>query len=82
MSAAEEYGIRTVIIGGGVSANQKLRQTLKTHLDNRAIDFLLPDRGLSTDNALMIALAAHIHPRTAVTPISLKARGHWRIHES
>ena len=82
MNAAEEYGVRTVIIGGGVSANQKLRQTLKTHLDACAIDFLLPDRGLSTDNALMIALAAHIHPRASVTPSVIKAKGHWRIHET
>ena len=41
----------------------------------------LVDRGLSTDNALMIALAAHLHPRAAADPIHLRARGHWRIHE-
>lgn len=80
--AVEEFGARAVVIGGGVSANTKLRASLQDALDIRGIPFLLPDRGLSTDNALMIAIAAHLHPRLAVDAIHIKARGHWRIHEA
>jgi N6-L-threonylcarbamoyladenine synthase len=81
IKAAEQYGAKAVLIGGGVSANKKLRTTLKAQLDARGVPLLLPDRGLSTDNALMIGLAAHLHPRENIDPIHLKARGHWRIHE-
>lgn len=80
--AAKEFGAQTAVIGGGVSANQKLRATLKENLGTIGIPLLLPDRGLSTDNALMIALAAHIHPRDPATLSTIKARGHWRIHEA
>lgn len=82
LRAAKEFGALTAIIGGGVSANQKLRATLTDLLATESVPLLLPDRGLSTDNALMIALAAHLHPRNAVALGEIKARGHWRIHES
>lgn len=81
LAAAKEFGAQTAIIGGGVSANQKLRATLTEKLAHIGVPLLLPDRGLSTDNALMIALAAHLHPREAVGLGTIKARGHWRIHE-
>lgn len=82
VSAAQEFAARTAIIGGGVSANQKLRSILSEKLGAIGIPLLLPDRGLSTDNALMIALAAHLHPRDSVALNEIKARGHWRIHEA
>jgi N6-L-threonylcarbamoyladenine synthase len=82
VSAAKEFAAQTAVIGGGVSANQKLRTILSEKLGEIGIPLLLPDRGLSTDNALMIALAAHLHPRNPAALNDIKARGHWRIHEA
>ncbi len=82
LNAVKEFGAQTVVIGGGVSANRKLRNTLASGLESIGVPLLLPDRGLSTDNALMIALAAHLHPREHMPLERIRARGHWRIHES
>lgn len=79
--AAQEFGARSVVIGGGVTANRMLKEHLKEALDNIGVSLLMPDRGLSTDNALMIAITAHLHPRPAKPISEIVARGHWRIHQ-
>lgn len=55
--AIEEYGVETLIVGGGVIANTYIREQLTILAKNSSISLLLPETGLSTDNALMIALA-------------------------
>ncbi len=59
-SAVREYNAKTVILGGGVSANTELRRRLKKVMgEERAdIDVLVPSPGLFTDNGAMIAVAA------------------------
>lgn len=69
LRALEHFGAQTIVIGGGVSASQRLRQVfteelLTTHPD---IEVYLPHRHLSTDNSVMIALAGHAHHTTART---------------
>jgi len=55
--AAEEYGVRTVCLAGGVAANPSLRESLRTALAKRGIDLVVPAFDLCTDNAAMIAAA-------------------------
>lgn len=57
---------RSLLIGGGVAANQTLRAQLQKTLQQEVgnIPFLVPPKGLCTDNALMIALA-HAVPHFA-----------------
>ncbi len=67
--AIDHYHAQTLIIGGGVSANNYLRQTftetlLTTHPE---VEVYLPHRNLSTDNSIMIALAGHAQIATART---------------
>ena len=67
--AIDHYHAQTLIIGGGVSANNYLRQTftetfLTTHPE---VEIYLPHRNLSTDNSIMIALAGHAQIATART---------------
>lgn len=61
--AAKEYDAKTVMISGGVAANEKLRLDLAKALkkDLPQTEFLFPDRDLCTDNALMIALAGYFN---------------------
>jgi N6-L-threonylcarbamoyladenine synthase len=54
--ASQEFGARAVLVGGGVSANQALRDKMK-HRFGVSVSF--PARSLSTDNAAMIGAAAH-----------------------
>ena len=55
--AAKQYKAKTVLLGGGVSANRKLRQTLTKAFPSS--DLRLPSSELTTDNAGMIAVAAY-----------------------
>ncbi len=80
--ACKEYGIRTVVVGGGVSANARLKEVLsqkvKAECDDIVVHF--PSLALATDNALMIAIAAATKdPKHAPSLSSIKANGNWRI---
>jgi len=57
--AAEEHGVRTVCLAGGVAANVALREALATALAERGIELSVPPLLLCTDNAAMIAAAGH-----------------------
>jgi N6-L-threonylcarbamoyladenine synthase len=55
LQAAEEYGVREVLVAGGVAANSALRARLAEQL---SVPFRYPPLVLCTDNAAMIAAAA------------------------
>ena len=50
--------MKTLVVGGGVSANAWLRTRLQDYCDKHGILFCIPERSLSTDNGAMIAAAA------------------------
>ena len=56
--AAEEYGVRLVLVGGGVAANKRLREQMRARLPQMV---LIPPIALCTDNGAVIAAAAHFH---------------------
>ncbi|HPS28437.1 MAG TPA: tRNA (adenosine(37)-N6)-threonylcarbamoyltransferase complex transferase subunit TsaD [Candidatus Paceibacterota bacterium] len=60
--AAKENKVKSVWIGGGVSANSKLRETLGAKLKEELpnIQYFTPPMALTTDNGLMIAAAAYL----------------------
>jgi len=60
-----EYDIRTLVIGGGVVANKHLRESFTTLMKEfPETSLLLPTQNLSTDNAVMIAVAAYLRNLT------------------
>ncbi len=60
-SALESYGARSLIIGGGVIANALLRQRAAALVaELGTVRLSTPAISLSTDNAVMIALAGHV----------------------
>jgi len=54
--AAKEHGAKEILLAGGVSANQLLRQMMKKETD---LPVRYPPLNLCTDNGAMIAAAAH-----------------------
>ncbi|CAN5127236.1 tRNA (adenosine(37)-N6)-threonylcarbamoyltransferase complex transferase subunit TsaD [soil metagenome] len=59
--ALEMYDVRTLIVAGGVSQNTYLRSELQKLADTRMdLTLLLPIKSLTTDNAVMIGIAAYI----------------------
>ncbi len=80
--AVQEFGARTIVVGGGVSANTRLRETLtaRMHHEDSAVKVLFPPPALSTDNALMIAIAGATKVGRKTPPLStIVANGNWRI---
>ena len=59
LAAAREYDVRTLFVSGGVAANQELRATFEREAEMQGLPVFFPSRGLSTDNAAMIAAAAY-----------------------
>ncbi len=55
--AAKKHGINSVVLGGGVSSNQRLREKLKKECSSEKISFFAPRPAYCTDNGAMIALA-------------------------
>jgi len=69
-AAVEEHGAQTLIVGGGVSANQHIKRSLEVALLEKFPDVTtyFPQSGLSTDNSIMIALAGHARAKSALAP--------------
>ena len=59
MAAAEELPAESVLVSGGVAANTQLRAAFEDRAKTTGIEVFFPSRGLSTDNAAMIAAAAY-----------------------
>ena len=59
LAAAEEYGVRTLFVTGGVAANSELRRRFEEEGPRRGFTVYFPSLRLSTDNAAMIAAAAY-----------------------
>ena len=66
--AIERIGAKSIIVGGGVSANHFLRQRFEKTAAEYGIPLFLPSRHISGDNALMIAVAGALHHSDAKTP--------------
>jgi N6-L-threonylcarbamoyladenine synthase len=59
LAAADETGVQTILVSGGVAANAQLRATLRDRASSLGLNIYFPSRALSTDNAAMIAAAAY-----------------------
>jgi N6-L-threonylcarbamoyladenine synthase len=57
MAAARDRGVGTVLLGGGVVANTRLRERMQAAAAEADIDVRFPSTALCTDNGAMIAAA-------------------------
>lgn len=81
--AVYEARAKTLIVGGGVSANTHIRSALKHLAEEEGFALFVPDKTLSTDNGLMIASAGLLHVATGSKPkVKLVANGSWSIENS
>jgi len=81
--ALEETNARTLVIGGGVSANEHIRRTFseKISAEFPTISFHLPTANLTTDNAIMIALAGFYRASRKEFSTDFTARGNLSLAE-
>lgn len=57
--AVDQTGVRTVAIGGGVSANSGIRAAMANFCEERGLTAFIPERAFTTDNAAMVAIAGY-----------------------
>ncbi len=66
LRVTEKWDVKSLILSGGVSANQMLRETFQTEMvrQNIGAELFFPPKNLCTDNAAMIATASYFnfHP--------------------
>ncbi len=72
--AVAMHSARSLIVGGGVSANQFIRTNLQRHFlaEHPDCEIYFPTPGLSTDNSIMVALAGHARAPSASNPAAAK----------
>ena len=59
LRAAGNFEVESLIVSGGVASNERLRSEFAERAEREGIKTFFPSRGLSTDNAAMIAAAAY-----------------------
>ncbi|MDE5706291.1 tRNA (adenosine(37)-N6)-threonylcarbamoyltransferase complex transferase subunit TsaD [Muribaculum sp.] len=57
--AVRKTGVKTVAIGGGVSANSGVRAAIADYCANHNLTAFIPERAFTTDNAAMVAIAGY-----------------------
>ena len=75
MRAVTQTGVRTVVIGGGVAANRKLREQLASACQRRGITLHLTPMCYCTDNGAMIAaMGSELFLAGRFDPLAMEAR--------
>lgn len=57
--AVEATGVKTIAIGGGVSANSGVRKAIADYCSAHNLTAFIPERAFTTDNAAMVAIAGY-----------------------
>lgn len=79
LTAVQQYGARDIILGGGVSANKKIRSAFREAVARELPEarLFIPSAELSTDNGLMIGVAGLL--RATMTQKNIRAQGTMRL---
>jgi N6-L-threonylcarbamoyladenine synthase len=84
LKAVKDFNAKTLILGGGVSANHELKTQflIKIHQELPKTEFLFPQINHSTDNGLMTAITGYFHrtKKIATSDVAiLKADANLRV---
>ncbi len=80
--AVRECNSHTLVLAGGVSANQRLRMQIKRAMDKEGVELFYPRPEFCTDNGAMIAYAGWQRLRAGQRDdLSFGARPRWPLEE-
>ena len=75
IAACRDSGVDTLIIGGGVAANSRLRALAADRCETAGLTLRVPRPGLCTDNGAMVAALGYLHLAAggSASPLDLPA---------
>jgi N6-L-threonylcarbamoyladenine synthase len=76
--ALRQTSLRHLAVGGGVSANRRLRERLEAMTKEEGAELFIPPPDLCTDNAAMAAVAVEKWRRQEWAPADLDAEPNYR----
>ena len=82
IKAAKDYKVKTIILGGGVAANQELKKQFKKKIEKEIPKcfFSAPNSRSCTDNAAMIGIVGYFNKNKAIkNPQKIKVNSNLRI---
>jgi N6-L-threonylcarbamoyladenine synthase len=81
LKAAKDYKAKSIILGGGVAANEELRKQFKENIKKEIPNtkYLIPNTNFCTDNAAMTAITAYFHKNQIKNRKKIKAESNLRI---
>jgi len=81
VKAVKDFKVKSLILGGGVSANKELKKQFELEIKNKdlSVHLIYPEPKLSTDNGLMIAITGFYNKKKTTKWQKIKADGNLRI---
>lgn len=82
LKAAKNFQAKSIILGGGVAANEELRRQFKLKIEKEIPNtkYLMPAPHYCTDNAAMIAFTAYFHQKEATKDLAkIRVNANLRI---
>ncbi len=74
VQAAQDQGLKRIVLSGGVAANQRLRQRMEEVSSERKLKIYLPSPSFCTDNAAMVGVVGYEYLKRGIrSPYSLNA---------
>ncbi len=74
LQAAQQQGLRKVVLSGGVAANQHLRERIKEESIEQKVKVYIPPPAFCTDNAAMVGVVGYEYLKRGFrSPLSLNA---------
>jgi len=74
VQAAQQEGVKRIVLAGGVAANQRLRQRIIEESRGRKLNVYLPSPLFCTDNAAMVGVVGYEYLKRGMkSPLSLNA---------
>jgi tRNA N6-adenosine threonylcarbamoyltransferase len=84
LAALKESGLKSLVVAGGVGANQRLREVLNDQAAKRHCRVYYPEPALCTDNGAMIAFAGALRLQEGGAPTegagAIRVLPRWDLH--
>jgi len=81
LKAAKDFGTKTIILGGGVVANEELRREFERKIQEEIPNtlYLIPDLKFCTDNGAMVAMVTFFQRHKKIEPEKIRANANLKI---